>query len=73
MRRAAAVSSSDRIGDEFITNRVRDCGNEPGLVLPNFNWSRIKLVRMDVGQPGARAIGEKTDPAAVKDALACRN
>ena len=65
--------SNHRIGEDFITGGVRDCGDGPELVLPNFNWSQLMVV--SYGQSGltARPLGTRTGPDAVAAALACEN
>lgn len=64
--------SNHRIGEDFITGGVRDCGQGPELVLPNFNWSRLMVARMTNDGIATRAIGTKTGKAAVDAALACQ-
>jgi len=65
--------SNHRIGEDFITGGVRDCGHGPELVLPNFDWGQLMVVRYSGGALDARAIGGDTGAIAVADALARRN
>ena len=64
--------SNHRIGEDFITGGVRDCGQGAELVLPNFNWRTLMAVKMRDGGLWAKAIAEKTDPETVAAALACK-
>jgi hypothetical protein len=65
--------SNHRIGEDFITGGVRDCGSGPELVLPNFDWTRLMAVTF--GEEGLQAveIGSDTGRAAVAKALECGN
>ena len=64
--------SNHRIGEDFITGGVRDCGQGPELVLPNFNWSGLMVARMTGDGIATREIGSQTGKAAVDAALACQ-
>ena len=64
--------SNHRIGEDFITGGVRDCGQGPELVLPNFNWSRLMVARMTEDGIATREVGSQTGKAAVDAALACQ-
>ena len=63
--------SNHRIGQDFITGGVRDCGNGFELVLPNFNWSRLMVASLQGGKITARALGAPNKDA-IAAALACR-
>lgn len=63
--------SNHRIGEDFITSGVRDCGDGVALVLPNFEWSALMKVRLSDGALRAEAIGDDTSQEAVAAALTC--
>ncbi|MEM7188975.1 MAG: FG-GAP-like repeat-containing protein [Pseudomonadota bacterium] len=65
--------SNHKIGEDFITGDVRDCGDGPEAVLPNFNWSKLMAVRFDGAGWDVRPIADETDAATVDAALACGN
>lgn len=63
--------SNHRIGQDFITGGVRDCGEGAELVLPNLDWSALMRVRVEDGEVAARPVDAATDADAVAAALAC--
>jgi hypothetical protein len=65
--------SNHRIGEDWITGGVRDCGNGPELVLPNFDWTRLMAVELRNGALATREIGDKATRGAVELALACQD
>ncbi|MEM1299554.1 MAG: VCBS repeat-containing protein [Pseudomonadota bacterium] len=68
---SASRFSNHRIGEDFITGGVRDCGDGATLVLPNFEWSALMQVRLRGGDLEAREIIGNTSPDAVARALEC--
>ncbi len=64
--------SNHRIGEDFITGGVRDCGDGPELVLPNFDWSQLMSVTFGEDGLQAVALGRDTGPATVDNALKCK-
>ncbi len=63
--------TNHRIGEDFITGGVRDCGTGPEMVLADAGWSQVMVARM----AGAEIVAEPVAPfsaSAVADALACR-
>ncbi len=65
--------SNHRIGEEFITGGVRDCGDGPELVLPNFNWTQLMVVRWNSNGLAAHAIASTIDTGTISRALACED
>jgi len=64
--------SNHRIGDEFITGGVADCGRGPEMVMPSADWTRVVAARLDdEGVLRARLIGDLVDLESVTAALAC--
>lgn len=68
---SAAGFSNHRIGQDFITGGVRDCGEGPELVLPSLDWGALMRVRLDAGRLSAEPLADATDPETVAAALAC--
>lgn len=64
--------SNHRIGEDFITGGVRDCGDGPELVLPDFHWSELMAVRIEEGILVQRSIANRTDRDTVSAAMECR-
>ncbi len=62
--------TNHRIGDDFISGGLRDCGQGPELVAANADWSRLLVIGWQDG-PMARDAGAWSDRAA-KRALACK-
>ncbi len=62
--------TNHRIGDEFISGGLRDCGQGPELVAASADWSRLLVIGWE-GGPVARNAGAWSAKAAA-DALACR-
>ena len=63
--------SNHRIGEDFITGDVRECGDGAALVLPNFNWNALMMVRLTDGELVEEMISRDTSAAAVERALEC--
>ena len=69
---SATGFSNHRIGEDFITGGVRDCGQGAELVLPSFSWRALMAVKMRDGGLWSREISDRTDAEAVEAALACK-
>ncbi|MEM7059736.1 MAG: VCBS repeat-containing protein [Pseudomonadota bacterium] len=65
--------SNHRIGEDFITGGVRDCGQGPEIVVPNDRWNTLMAVRYDDGGLTAVPIADQVTPAAVHNALKCED
>ena len=64
--------TNHRIGEDFITGGLRDCGQGPELILADADWSRVMAVRLGTGGLSARALAPFS-PAAIDAALACQD
>ncbi len=62
--------SNHRIGDDFITGGVRDCGSGAEIAIPDADWQRIMAVRLEGGEVIARVLGAYS-PDAISQVLAC--
>ncbi|MEM0988628.1 MAG: VCBS repeat-containing protein [Pseudomonadota bacterium] len=63
--------SNHRIGQPFITGGVRDCGQGAELVLPDFNWGGVMLVRLVEGRMDVNAAGPFDGANSIDKALRC--
>ena len=68
---SAGGFSNHRIGEDFITGGVRDCGAGPEMVLADAGWASVMVARMAGGAIEAVPVA-RFSPQAVEDALACR-
>jgi len=69
---ALAGLTNHRIGEDFITGGIRDCGTGPEIITANADWSRVMLTTLSPsGDLTSRDIG-RFSPAAIAGALACR-
>ena len=63
--------SNHRIGEDFITGGVRDCGAGPEMVLADAGWISVMVARMVDGAIEAEPVAVFS-PEAVAAALDCR-
>jgi hypothetical protein len=64
--------SNHRIGENFITGGLRDCGRGPELVLPNADWSQTLLAWLGGGVIESAVIAGDTHPETIARALECK-
>jgi hypothetical protein len=64
--------SNHKIGQNFITGGVRDCGNGPELVLPDAGWRRTMLAWLGGGVIEAAVLAENAEPETIARALECK-
>ena len=62
--------TNHRIGENYISSGVRDCGAGPEMVTADSDWSDLMLTRMDGGTLAARSLGVFT-PERLAAALEC--
>ena len=65
--------SNHRIGEDFITGGVRDCGQGPEMVVPNDRWNTLMAVRYVDGALKAAPIADQVTPVTVHRALKCED
>lgn len=63
--------TNHRIGDDFITSGIRDCGHGAEIVTVNGDWSRILVSRLKDDQLTMRDIGPFNPTTSLKPALEC--
>ena len=64
--------TNHRIGEDFITGGLRNCGNGPEMVLVEANWSNIVAVQFTGGELMAERVGQFDGPGSVARAMDCR-
>lgn len=64
--------TNHRIGEDFITSGIRDCGQGPELVMVSGDWRRIMAARLREGGIRTRDIGRFSPSTGLAAALACR-
>ncbi|WP_300038175.1 VCBS repeat-containing protein [uncultured Roseobacter sp.] len=69
---AIAGYSNHRIGEDFISGGLRDCGAGPEMVLATANWSGLVALRWDGDGFMSDPMEHGTAPNAFENALSCR-
>ena len=64
--------SNHRIGDDFISGGVRNCGQGDEIITADAGWQRIMATRVVDGRLTSRAVGVTTERAGFERALSCR-
>ncbi|MDJ0859623.1 MAG: VCBS repeat-containing protein [Dinoroseobacter sp.] len=63
--------TNHRIGENFISGGVRDCGDGPEMILAEADWSGTVGVRFSRGTLTRRALTYPATQKGFKDALSC--
>lgn len=63
--------TNHRIGEDFISGGLRDCGRGPELVTADANWQAVVVSRFDGAQITSQAVDAFT-PDTLDDVLNCR-
>jgi len=64
--------SNHRIGEDFISGGIRNCGSGPELVTANAGWTRIMATRLVSGDLQSRDLGDFQGRRSFARALSCR-
>ena len=64
--------TNHRIGEDFITSGIRDCGDGPEIVTVDAGWSRIVVSTLESGEISSRDIGAFDGRASMDRVLECR-
>ena len=64
--------TNHRIGEDFISGGIRDCGDGPEIVTANGDWSRVMGTRLQSGRLQSRDLAPFRGPASMTAALACK-
>ncbi len=63
--------TNHRIGQDFITSGIRDCGQGPEMITVDAGWDRVMVSRLEDGRIKSRALGPFRGRNSVERALAC--
>ncbi|MEX5726981.1 hypothetical protein Ga0609869_000334 [Rhodovulum iodosum] len=63
--------TNHRIGDDFISGGLRDCGDGPEILLATPDWSEIVAARLERGRIETRALGRPASERGFAAARAC--
>lgn len=63
--------TNHRIGDDFISGGIRDCGDGPEMITANADWTGLLATRLTDGQLHSLPIAANTQPNTIAQALAC--
>ncbi|MBE1283135.1 MAG: VCBS repeat-containing protein [Rhodobacteraceae bacterium] len=64
--------TNHRIGEDFITSGLRECGAGPELITADARWRKVMATRLKYGQIESRSIGLFDGRQSVADALECK-
>ena len=64
--------SNHRIGEDFISGGIRDCGQGPEMIVAKGNWSGIVSLRWTGDGFSETTLADETGQAAFAQALSCR-
>ena len=64
--------TNHRIGEDFISGGIRDCGEGPEMITVNANWSQIMATTFDGQMLSSRPLGPFKGQASLRTALACK-
>lgn len=68
---AASGLTNHRIGEDFISGGIRDCGQGPEMITADANWTNIMATRLVNGQLSARVVAPFEGRASMDAALRC--
>ena len=63
--------TNHKIGENFISGGLRDCGAGPEMVVASRNWGSIVSVKLNATELVARELGPFEGPQSFTTALAC--
>lgn len=63
--------TNHKIGEDFISGGLRDCGAGPEMVVASRNWGSIVSVKLNAAELVARELGTFEGPQSFTTALAC--
>lgn len=64
--------TNHRIGEDFITGGLRDCGERPEMILVEANWRNVVAVQFRGGELEVERIGRIDGPTSVTRAMTCK-
>lgn len=63
--------TNHRIGQDFISSGIRDCGDGPEIITADANWRNVMATRLVGGSLSTRSIAVFKDASSIATALAC--
>lgn len=64
--------TNHRIGEDFISGGIRDCGSGPEIITADANWRWVMATRLRAGKLEARRLIPFMGKSSFQDVLACR-
>ncbi len=64
--------SNHRIGEDFISGGVRNCGQGDEIITADANWQRIMSTTVQGGNVSSRVVGTVAEPNGFARVMACR-
>nr|WP_283426851.1 VCBS repeat-containing protein [Shimia sagamensis] len=64
--------TNHRIGEDFISGGIRDCGQGPEMITVNANWTEVMATRFDGNTLSPRPLGPFKNQTSLKHALECK-
>ena len=64
--------TNHRIGQDYISGGIRDCGGGPEIITANADWTLVMASRLANGGITTRALGPFNNRTSLTDALACK-
>ena len=63
--------TNHRIGEDFISGGIRNCGDGPEIVTASDDWSRVMVTRLEGGRLSSRDEGPFKGQNSLRNALRC--
>ena len=63
--------TNHRIGEDFITGGIRDCGDGPEMLVADANWRNVMAVRFDGASVRTKPLQRFVSAAQVAGLLGC--
>lgn len=70
---AGSGLTNHRIGEDFISGGIRDCGRGPEMITANANWSRVIATRLENGALRATDLGAFAGQGSFSAVLGCQS
>jgi hypothetical protein len=64
--------TNHRIGEDFISGGIRDCGKSPEMITVNANWSQVMATGFGGKKLSSRPLGAFKGQASLRAALDCK-
>ncbi|WP_294229658.1 VCBS repeat-containing protein [uncultured Shimia sp.] len=64
--------TNHRIGEDFISGGIRNCGQGPEMITVNASWSQVMAIRFDGQTLSPRPLGPFKSQSSLRAALDCK-